>query len=736
MGFNIEHDSKAVPWYDSREFFEVFSWLSNSELGSKYMALNRLRVWEERNHGITKQCPISVISTIHILYVMLQDNIWDWNLISDRFNELSLNCGENTLDSFSKLNKSIEVLEGFGKELHTYILINDKILSLRKQYSLAIIRVVNLFADQCQSKTYARSISTIASEIGIPQILVEIRHQSTHGSELPSIEVCRIGAISTLFYLFFNYWKKQHKILLNSIISSNRKIIIHIRRLILIISNLRFSSCVHENKSEELNNIEYINFDLINEIDRFSELFHNALTRTSLEFISTNIRIRNKVLNYFKELNLTGNSNEKKIADEMLNILTDFKGSKNNTFIKTKILKKFTLKLYNNLPKFYNEIWQILNIIRSTCIDEKIIKCFVTDEIIKRICPLCCPTAVVAVLKLINNMSNNLKVEILSFLISGIILNNAELENESKKKLHNEYRKKDKTRFFFWLRLLIPNMKRTKTNSIRLKKVKYVIDYDKKRLFEIIMLLTFYKRMDKGDKKLLDYKKILSTIYESQITLFLIFSKMIEFIPKKLLKNGTIQKDIYILNFIKFLKELKCFELTTDLLEGLLKDEKFTYMNNLDLFFNFLKISKKNTNNSNSRGILIENSGMTCLLKTGTYWDEDEFKIYNFLDHTDKNNESENIPLTKGDEAYELEHNGFEVITEVDCVNKCNCLDTKSEIKLLSMYDVNNKITSNYMNNCLLNAEKLNRQSIGRREIMSERALNINWESVVNFSGS
>ncbi|KAK6588772.1 hypothetical protein RS030_2253 [Cryptosporidium xiaoi] len=740
MGFSIQHDSKTVSWYNSHEFFEVFSWLSDTELSSKYMALNRLRVWEERSHGVTKQCPIAVISTIHILYVMLQDDTWNWNLISDKFNGANLNSGENILDTFSKPNKNNDLKEYSGEELYKYISINDRILSLRQQYCLAIIRVVNLFVDQCQSKTYARSISTIASEMNIPQILVEIRHQSTHGSELPSIDVCRMGGILTLFYLFFNYWKNQHEILLNSIITANEQILIHIKKLFLVILNLSFNWCGHDNEHRKtISDIENKN-DLIDEVDRFGELFHSSMSTISLRFISINIPIRNKVLNYFKELKVIGNPNEIKIANEMLDILTNLKGSKNNTFIKTKILKKLTMKLYNSLPEFYNEIWEILNIIKTTGADEKMIKCFLIDEIIERICPLCYPIAVVAVLKLINCLSNNLKVEILSFIIYGIVGDCVEIESEFKKRrnVFNECKRKRKARLFFWLRLLVPNMKKVKEDSIGSKRLKYVIDYNKKQFFEVIILLTFYKKLDKStkEKKLLDYRKILNTICESQMALFLIFSKMIGSIPKLLLNNGTVRNDTYIFNFIMLLKELKCFEITSNLLEGLQKDKKLTYMNHLQLLSDFVNVSDKNMNNHNTRGVVIEDTGMTSLLKAGTYWDSDEFKIYNLFekDNNISNKISNDVSITEDDEIDEFEQPDFETNSEKDYSNKCTCSEKKHETKVLNMYCSNNKTTSSYMNRCFLNAEKFNRQSIGMKEMMSERALNIDWESVVDLS--
>jgi Las1-like len=79
-------------------------------------------------------------------------------------------------------------------------------LSLRQSYATALIRLVNGLVDPLQSGTYARSILSIAAQIGLPAWLVELRHAATH-EDLPSLELLRDGAkevsslgLSTLYY--------------------------------------------------------------------------------------------------------------------------------------------------------------------------------------------------------------------------------------------------------------------------------------------------------------------------------------------------------------------------------------------------------------------------------------------------------------------------------------------------------------------------------------------------------
>jgi ribosomal biogenesis protein LAS1 len=66
-------------------------------------------------------------------------------------------------------------------------------LSLRQSHATALIRLVNGLVDPLQAGAYARSILSIAAQIGFPAWLVELRHAATH-EDLPSLELLRDGA--------------------------------------------------------------------------------------------------------------------------------------------------------------------------------------------------------------------------------------------------------------------------------------------------------------------------------------------------------------------------------------------------------------------------------------------------------------------------------------------------------------------------------------------------------------
>jgi ribosomal biogenesis protein LAS1 len=66
-------------------------------------------------------------------------------------------------------------------------------MSLRQSYANAIIRMVNGLVDPLQIGAYARSIASIAIQLGLPLWLVELRHAATH-EDLPSLELLRDAA--------------------------------------------------------------------------------------------------------------------------------------------------------------------------------------------------------------------------------------------------------------------------------------------------------------------------------------------------------------------------------------------------------------------------------------------------------------------------------------------------------------------------------------------------------------
>ena len=74
--------------------------------------------------------------------------------------------------------------------------------------AMAIVRFVNGMTDQEQKGLYGRTVQSLAAEIGLPDWLVELRHDATH-MRLPSLESLKWGLYEGLKWLKTEYWEAQ-----------------------------------------------------------------------------------------------------------------------------------------------------------------------------------------------------------------------------------------------------------------------------------------------------------------------------------------------------------------------------------------------------------------------------------------------------------------------------------------------------------------------------------------------
>ncbi|KAJ7275427.1 Las1-like-domain-containing protein [Mycena haematopus] len=148
---------RRVPWTSTAELEQLCSWIftDESDLESKIKAINRLSAWR----AITS-LPHALESTLALLSALIQD----------------------------------------APDAHP-----SSYLSLRHSYAAAIIRLVNGLVDPLQLGAYARSIASIANQLGLPPWLVELRHAATH-EDLPSLELLRQAARESMVWLLHNYF--------------------------------------------------------------------------------------------------------------------------------------------------------------------------------------------------------------------------------------------------------------------------------------------------------------------------------------------------------------------------------------------------------------------------------------------------------------------------------------------------------------------------------------------------
>ncbi|KAF8656385.1 hypothetical protein AX16_002571 [Volvariella volvacea WC 439] len=148
---------RRVPWASVAEIDQLCAWIYTDEhdIPSKILAINRLSAWR----AITA-LPHAMESTLAMLSVVVEDK----------------------LDTKHK-----------------------NYLPLRQSYASALTRLVNGLVDQLQLGAYARSIASIAHQLGLPQWLVELRHAATH-EDLPSLELLREAARQSMGWLLHNYF--------------------------------------------------------------------------------------------------------------------------------------------------------------------------------------------------------------------------------------------------------------------------------------------------------------------------------------------------------------------------------------------------------------------------------------------------------------------------------------------------------------------------------------------------
>ncbi|ONK61497.1 uncharacterized protein A4U43_C08F30520 [Asparagus officinalis] len=158
---------KLVPWSSWDQWHFVRESLFSSSPDSVAKALQRISAWRCRG------ClPIPIDVTAAIVEIQQKDPFFREGIPSDALNSEEL---------------------------------------LAMLYSMAIIRLVNCFVEPAHKIT-RRSISELADVVGIPRMLVDIRHESSH-QNLPSLRLVRMASTKALDWLKSNYWEPQRSVI-------------------------------------------------------------------------------------------------------------------------------------------------------------------------------------------------------------------------------------------------------------------------------------------------------------------------------------------------------------------------------------------------------------------------------------------------------------------------------------------------------------------------------------------
>lgn len=149
----------VVPWYNSAEWNSVYQQLYSDSSNKEYV-LKQLLIWKARCPSL----PSGIESTLTLLQVYVQDH------------------------------------HTSSKDIST-----DEILRLA--YSSAIMRFVNHMLDTETAKE--SSLYRAAKNLGVPDWIIDLRHDTAHSNNLPSLQLLRDATLIGLNWLKTNYWEKH-----------------------------------------------------------------------------------------------------------------------------------------------------------------------------------------------------------------------------------------------------------------------------------------------------------------------------------------------------------------------------------------------------------------------------------------------------------------------------------------------------------------------------------------------
>ncbi|XP_060084714.1 ribosomal biogenesis protein LAS1L-like [Ylistrum balloti] len=162
---------RVVPWKNRKEFECVYNEVFGNDPRQQTHAVGRIDVWRSR---ALHKIPVAIDSTAAIVHAKLHHQ------------------------------KAVQLKQDRQQD-------NE----IRSSYSLAVIRFVNHITEKGQTGEYALPIHVIASQVGVPEWIVHLRHDATH-RHLPPLPMLTSACDWALSWLKAEFWEKQ----LNSMASN------------------------------------------------------------------------------------------------------------------------------------------------------------------------------------------------------------------------------------------------------------------------------------------------------------------------------------------------------------------------------------------------------------------------------------------------------------------------------------------------------------------------------------
>lgn len=186
---SLKKTCKQTPWYDTNELIEI---------GNALLLSLKLFPTHHQQHHQHSATPEGLTQDEHSQLQLAFRRVAVWRGHSAR----------------GRLSHAVDITAGLAglllsdaeRTCHSNATGNNP-YQLRNSYSTLLLRSVNGLADtyRHQRKSSLLSVSHCCALAGLPLWIVDIRHDASH-NDLPSLGLCRIGAIESLRFWKTRYW--------------------------------------------------------------------------------------------------------------------------------------------------------------------------------------------------------------------------------------------------------------------------------------------------------------------------------------------------------------------------------------------------------------------------------------------------------------------------------------------------------------------------------------------------
>lgn len=240
----MNQGGEVVPWFNIQEWQQVYDkiYAEPSVLATKQDALNHLLIWKARCPSL----PSGIESTLTLLEVHVQD-----------------------LSNYTDIR-------------------SDHILRLA--YSSALMRFVNHMLDADTAK--GLTLYQAAKNSGIPDWIIELRHDTAHSDRLPPLDLLREATLTSLEWLQVNYWEK-HKQNIDNLIVGKLRDNGDIEDKIGALINFCISLSICSHSKCNIKHVSDITDSTLRDslINDAGELFDNSIDFANLKLVSINYLI-------------------------------------------------------------------------------------------------------------------------------------------------------------------------------------------------------------------------------------------------------------------------------------------------------------------------------------------------------------------------------------------------------------------------------------------------------------